>query len=509
MAETLYYDENGNPIPRPPEDTGYVAPGEAANPTYDLYKDQEWTIPYSKPVPLLTNIRESADKALAEGSDVYFTAPKGQEKPGDENYKYNFYSDYSKQDAEQAAKQGGVLPPGQKPSDAQLSAFQKWPAYKAALIRNLGIDPDADPVQEADRITTAMMVKQYGNRTLTASETAGLKFAFQKTLDMVKSKQADARRFLHDGYNRLLTEEASMRQKQEQRAYDEANKPPNETKLVIDAETERLGRKPTATELDTALRKRKVEIAEAGVTAKGKDINYDAIADSIAEGNDAPMAIKGSMGVPAATIVKSKLLQKYPKFNMAMSDANYKWKQSSTNQRTINFAGGALPRLGALDDQLSALPNTDINTINRVMAAVSKEFGKPEYTNYESNRNAIVQEVNTALSGTSQASDMRIKIELDNLKSARSPQQIRGAISNLREALIARMDVDLSPLYPIEVIRGEKTMEQHKKEMFDKYRGNYGIASQKNGGPKAGDVVKGYRFKGGNPADRNSWEVAR
>lgn len=27
--------------------------------------------------------------------------------------------------------------------------------------------------------------------------------------------------------------------------------------------------------------------------------------------------------------------------------------------------------------------------------------------------------------------------------------------------------------------------------------------------PKPGDVVKGYRFKGGNPADRNSWEPAR
>ena len=156
-----------------------------------------------------------------------------------------------------------------------------------------------------------------------------------------------------------------------------------------------------------------------------------------------------------------------------MADANYKWKQSSTNQRTINFVGGALPRLGALDEQLKQLPNGNINTINKVMAAVSKEFGKPEYTNFESNRNAIVQEINTALSGTSQSSDMRIQIELENLKSSRSPAQISGAIGNLRKALEARLDVDLNPLYPIEVVRGEKTMSQYKQELYKQYRGDY------------------------------------
>ena len=107
------------------------------------------------------------------------------------------------------------------------------------------------------------------------------------------------------------------------------------------------------------------------------------------------------------------------------------------------------------------------------MAAVLTETGKPAYTNYESNRNAIVQEINTALSGSSQSSDIRLQIELDNLKSARSPAQIKGAIGNLRAALEARLDVDLSPLYPIEVVRGEKTLAQYKKELYDKYRNDY------------------------------------
>jgi len=231
-----------------------------------------------------------------------------------------------------------------------------------------------------------------------------------------------------------------------------------------------------------AMQTRKLQYAEKNRTivdnSKAREIDVPSIAQSVIDGQDAPIAIRGSMGNPLASKVKTEVLKKYPKFNMGMADANYKWKQSATNQRTINFAGGALPRLSALDEQLSKLPNVDLNMINKVMSTVSKEFGKPEYTNFESNRNAIVQEINTALSGSSQSSDMRLVIELENLKSARSPAQIRGAISNLREALIARVDTDLSPLYPIEVVRGDKTLEQYKADMFKRYRGNYGAATQ-------------------------------
>jgi hypothetical protein len=214
--------------------------------------------------------------------------------------------------------------------------------------------------------------------------------------------------------------------------------------------------------------------AQKASDLKSKDIDIGSIAASVADGHDARIAIKGSMGNPVASKVESEVLKKYPHFDFTMSDANYKWKQSATNQRTVNFAQGSLPRLTRLDEQLSSLPNADLNTINRIMRAVSVETGKPEYTNFESNRNAIVQEINTALSGSSSTSDARVHIELDNLKSARSPAQIRGAITNLREALLARLDTDLSPIYPIEVVRGEKTMQQYKDEMFKKYRGNYG-----------------------------------
>jgi len=57
-----------------------------------------------------------------------------------------------------------------------------------------------------------------------------------------------------------------------------------------------------------------------------KYIDLPAIADAIGNGQDARVAVKGSMGIPVASQAESLVLKKYPKFDFNMSDANYKWK---------------------------------------------------------------------------------------------------------------------------------------------------------------------------------------
>ena len=262
---------------------------------------------------------------------------------------------------------------------------------------------------------------------------------------------------------------ANLKKKQE-------NLNANQTEEQLTARSLR-GDKEAQAILD-AMQKRKIETATANRTVvqleKEKGIDVPSLAKAVADGQDAPTAIKGSMGNPVATKVKSEILKTYPKFNFTMADANYKWKQSQTNLRTINYAQGSMQRVAALNEQVAQLKNADIPAINKVMRQVSINLGKPEYTNFESNRNAIVQEVNTALSGSATGSDLRVKIELENLNSARSPKQLVGAIKNLHEALFARLDVDLSPIYPIEVVRGEKSLDQYKRELYKKYKGDYG-----------------------------------
>jgi hypothetical protein len=85
-------------------------------------------------------------------------------------------------------------------------------------------------------------------------------------------------------------------------------------------------------------------------------------------------------------------------------------------------------------------------------------------SDFESLRNAVIQEVNTALTGSSTASDFRIRLEMENLKSGMTVRQQMASIDNLMSALEARKDAAYAVPYPWEVVRGETTMEQWKQK---------------------------------------------
>ena len=227
------------------------------------------------------------------------------------------------------------------------------------------------------------------------------------------------------------------------------------------------------------MQQRKVELyksqARTKESAKGLSTGIDipGMADSLYNGQLALSEIRGSMGNPVGTKVISEVKSKYKNFDFVKNEANAKWQTSPMNQKTINQIQGTLPRIGMMVDQVNALPNADIPAINSIMRQVSIQTGKPAYTNFEANKAAIVQEVNTALSGSSTGSDLRVKIELENLTSARSPQQLKGAINNLNEALLSRLDANLSVPYPTEVVQGKKSMNQYRQELEKKYRGRF------------------------------------
>ena len=454
---------------------------------------------------LYTNKRESADENARQGGVSVFVdlGPPPTLNPDEEwQIRSGSMPDGSPWESKMAVKKASLTdgmpktydqqkkkddsptipgpPPGEPGGEFTRSKFEQF--ARKQIAETLGEDPVTMSVTQFRQKARSEMLQSAEDARSTnlfvSPNYAGYNKRVQDFIDR-KNEGLQQLGYMMDQFDKehkttILPEGAQMRDQTgrlvAENPKDVVPKIPNEIELTQRALK---GDKEAQSVLD-AIQKRKEDAAAATQTRKDAGLDVPALAKAVADGQDAPVAIKGSMGNPLAAKVKSEVLKSYPKFSFEMADANYKWKQSATNQRTVNFAGGALPRLGALDDQLNKLPNADVNAINKIMSVVSKQFGKPEYTNYESNRNAIVQEIGTALSGTSQASDLRIKIELENLESAKSPAQIRGSISNLREALIARLDVDLSPLYPIEVVRGEKTIDQFKKEQFAKYRGKYG-----------------------------------
>lgn len=193
------------------------------------------------------------------------------------------------------------------------------------------------------------------------------------------------------------------------------------------------------------------------------DEEAESIAESIANGNMALKQIpkRGALFQKAQKAVTDK----YPNFNFQLADANFNYRNNSGNLRSLGLVAAAMPRVYDLYHKSMDLQNsTDIPLLDEPLNKIKRALGSKKVADFESLRNAIILEVNTALSGSAVATDYRVKLELENLKSGMTLGQQMASIGNLISALEARMDASQLNPYPIEVVQGNKKMEDWKKE---------------------------------------------
>jgi hypothetical protein len=195
--------------------------------------------------------------------------------------------------------------------------------------------------------------------------------------------------------------------------------------------------------------------AEGQITSRMKDIDVPKLAQAVTEGHESLEGITNAFGVPVKAVVQSEIVKEYPKFDFIKSAANKRYALSPANLRSAGLAMSVYPRVESLKEKATNLSNLNPRILNMPMNVAKKQFGDVAVVDYESMRNAIIQEVNTALSGSSATSDMRIVLELENLKTSNTLGQHLVAIDNLLSALDARSDASTAILYPVEEIRGE------------------------------------------------------
>ena len=212
----------------------------------------------------------------------------------------------------------------------------------------------------------------------------------------------------------------------------------------------------------------------------------DALASSMAEGKLAPDQIS-KRGVQQQ-MVFSAVKKAYPDFDFQKASANYKYTTNSSVLRSAGQAQAAMPRVYDLYGKISNLKNTfDVPLLDEPLNKIKRALGNKAVSDFESLRNAIIQEVNTALSGSATASDYRIKLELENLKSGMTVGQQMASIDNLISALDARKDASTYTVYPWEVVQGKlSTKDWQKREREEatavrkmKFSGGGGGASGK------------------------------
>lgn len=141
----------------------------------------------------------------------------------------------------------------------------------------------------------------------------------------------------------------------------------------------------------------------------------------------------------------------------------------------------AISHLDLLDKLSLALNNTDVQVVNKAKQRWAQETGGAAPANFEAAKNAMSGEVAAALK-TSGATDQEISKVGDTFNRAQSPMQLKGAINTYRTLLKSKAGN----------LKGQNDQGMQGKPNF--------------GGPKAGDIEDGYKFKGGNPADPNAWE---
>jgi hypothetical protein len=135
------------------------------------------------------------------------------------------------------------------------------------------------------------------------------------------------------------------------------------------------------------------------------------------------------------------------------------------------------------------VPRTQFVPLNKATQAYQKGTGGPEISAFVAANNSFINAYARAISPSGVPTVSDKDHARDMIDTAQTPQQYEAVIKQLKKEMAAAVR---SP----GIVRGAM-------------REALGAEKKETPMPKAGDVQEGYRFKGGNPADKSNWEKVR
>jgi hypothetical protein len=245
---------------------------------------------------------------------------------------------------------------------------------------------------------------------------------------------------------------------------------------------------------------------DGGLTGDGLDF---AVNWSIAHGGKLPPFARNKQ---AQVAVQNGIAAKAKEAGLSVQDVINQGQNFVTSQQTLNaFAKGqqgntvrslnvAVTHLAQLHDAALALDNGNIPAFNHWAQVWERSTGSPLPGNAEAIKGIVADEVNKAVIGGAGALADR-KDLAGNLSIAGSPAQINGVINQYIKAMSGQLG-GLKRQY--EGGTGRKDFDKYVSPVAQR------VLEQENGpqppAPKIGQIVKGYRYIGGNLADQNSWK---
>jgi hypothetical protein len=175
--------------------------------------------------------------------------------------------------------------------------------------------------------------------------------------------------------------------------------------------------------------------------------------------------------------------------------------KSASAVRSFNVGISHLDTLGNLAD---ALGNKDTQAVNRIGNYFATQTGNPAPTNFNAAKKIVGDEIVKAIVGAGGGVHDREEAA-KVIDAANSPAQLKGAINTYKELMVGQLG-GLERQYQQGSNRND--FERFLSPQAQTLRAQHGGARTPaaSSGPAIGTVDGGYRFRGGDPSQKSSWE---
>lgn len=228
-------------------------------------------------------------------------------------------------------------------------------------------------------------------------------------------------------------------------------------------------------------------------------------------------ATKMASGQPrsAAALAATKYMQEHPDATAA-DLAKFAGSFKETGSADVAFGTGkqgqqvnsfntAIAHLSTMRGLVAALQNGDTQAVNQLSQDVAQQFGGPAPTNFDAAKNIVGDEIVKAILGSGGALGDREKFD-EAMSRVKSPAQLLGVMKQYDELMGGQLK-SLGLQYKNTTGQDDfasKLLPETRRELGFDDGGAAGGGDKPH--PKPGDVVKGYKFKGGDPSQQSSWE---
>ena len=172
-----------------------------------------------------------------------------------------------------------------------------------------------------------------------------------------------------------------------------------------------------------------------------------------------------------------------------------------------------MAHLGVLKQLGDALQTGDVQAINSAKQAWQQQFGGAAPTDYNLAKSIVADEVAKSVIGGQNAQSDRETLA-SNLKAANSPDQMAGVIKTAQQLMggqlsgIRQQYVSQNSDYMTKDAAAkefnDRFLSPETAQALDQFSGKSTPTT-----PSVGEVRSGWRFKGGDPAQKSNWEQAQ